>query len=62
MRRAYSDVEESVGSFLDQLDFYLGKVTIFQNIVKDVRQLYKVLKAGFLFPQKLLEMRKNDRQ
>ena len=47
-RRAYSDIENSVGDFLDNLDFYLEKVAIFRNIVLDVRQLYKVLKNDVL--------------
>lgn len=47
-RRAYSDVENSVGNFLDQVDFYLEKVAIFRNILLDVRQLYKVAKNDVL--------------
>jgi len=47
-RRAYADVEESVGNFFDEVDFYLGKASIFRNILLDVRQLYKVLKNDVL--------------
>ena len=36
-RRSYSDIEESVGSFLDDVDFYLEKVGIIRYIILDVR-------------------------
>ena len=48
VRRSYSDFEDNMARWLDQLDFYLSKVTIFQNIILDIRQLYKVLKNDVL--------------
>ena len=36
-RRSYCDIEESVGSFLDDADFYLEKVGIIRYIILDVR-------------------------
>ena len=36
-RRSYADIEESVSSFLDDVDFYLEKVGIIRYIILDCR-------------------------
>jgi len=50
-RRDYADIENSVGDFLDDVDFFLGKFEIIRNILKDVRYTYFILKQDILLIQ-----------
>ena len=50
-RRDYADIENSVGDFLDDVDFFLGKFEIMRNILKDVRYTYYILKQDILLIQ-----------
>merc|ERR1711953_299433 len=59
-RRDYSDIENSVSSFLDDVDFYLEKVGIIRYIILDVRQLYSVLKSDVIYLMSLVENLRAD--
>ena len=50
-RRDYADIENSVGDFLDDVDFFLGKFEIIRNILNDFRYTYFILKQDILLIQ-----------
>ncbi|CAG5078543.1 Oidioi.mRNA.OKI2018_I69.PAR.g9017.t1.cds [Oikopleura dioica] len=54
-RRDYSDIENSVGNFLDNLDFFLGKFEIIRNILKDIRYTYFILKQDIILIQEEIQ-------
>ena len=57
-RRDYSDIENSVGDFLDNLDFFLGKFEIIRNILKDIRYTYFILKQDIILIQEEIQVLK----